>query len=90
MQQTLHKVMQFRKLCIAVEQLTLEGYIFIASINQSIFCHINRISTETQAVWVSHKMCLKAGYMLLKLCHMNDKCAQSARIGTEVIVKSNI
>lgn len=60
MQQAWHKVMQLRKLCIAVERFTLGGYILIAPINQSRFCHTSRSSTETQAVWVRDKMCLES------------------------------
>lgn len=52
--------MQLRKLCIAVERFTLGGYILIAPINQSRFCHTSRSSTETQAVWVRDKMCLES------------------------------
>lgn len=60
MQRAWHRVMQLRKLCIAVERFTLEGYILIAPINQSRCCHISRSSTETQAVWVWDKMCLES------------------------------
>lgn len=59
---------QQRKLCIAVERFTLEGYILIAPINQSRFCHISRSSTETRAVWDGIKCVLKVGHPLLRLC----------------------
>lgn len=62
------RAIPFRKLCIVVLRLTLEGNFLIASINQSLYCHLKPISTKTKAVLGLSKMCLKAGYMLFKFC----------------------
>lgn len=75
------------KLCISVEWLAFGGRGFIASINQSIHSDIKIISTNVQAVSALGKICLKAGYMLFKLCQRNDKCAPSVWVTIKVILK---
>lgn len=81
------RVVQFRKLCIAVERLTLEGGLFIASINQSIYWHIKRSQRKHRQFGFWVKCVWKLVICYLSSVKRNDKCAQSVWIAFEVIAK---
>lgn len=79
------RAIHFRKLCITA--INLGGdFFFIASINQSLYCHL-KFQPKQKQFWVWVKCVWKLVICYLSSVKTNDKCEQSARFTIEVIAK---